>query len=74
MDTASAGVAMSDIKDEFELEYFEVTDGPETLRGWYWKVTSSGNHEVISQADEPFDSKSNAERNFVLNQRAFLSL
>ena len=75
------GVAMSDeTQDEFELEYFEVSgDGPAANGstgsiGWYWKVTSTGNYEVIIKADEPFDSKSNAQRNFELVQRALLSL
>lgn len=57
--------------DEYKLEYYEA-DGE-----WNWKVTSLGNHEVIidtkGEADG-FVSKANAERNFVLVQKALLSL
>lgn len=62
------------MSDEFEIEYYEVDGDDPAANGWYWKVTSTGNHEVIIKADEPFDSKSNAERNFELVQRALLSL
>ena len=57
-------------KDEFELEYYEEGE----KEPWRWKVTATGNHEVIIAADEGFASKSNAERNFALVQRAMLSL
>ena len=59
------------MKDEYELEYFE-EDG-----SWHWKVTATGNHEIIIDSrGEPggFASKSNAERNFALVQKALLSL
>lgn len=63
------GVAMSDeARSEFELEYFE-SEGEH-----YWKVTATGNHEVIAHSEQGFDSRSNARRNFELVQRALLSL
>jgi uncharacterized protein YegP (UPF0339 family) len=57
-------------QDEFKLEYWE-QDG-----GWFWKVTATGNHEIIAQSEEPggFATKQNAERNFKLVQRALLTL
>jgi uncharacterized protein YegP (UPF0339 family) len=60
-------------KDEFELEFYEDADASEDDR-WGWKITSTGNHEVIVASDEGFASKSNAERNFRLVQRAMLTL
>jgi len=58
-------------KDEYELEYYEV-DGQ-----WQWKVTATGNHEVIIDTlgeEGGFASKANAERNFALVQKALLAL
>ena len=57
--------------DEYELEYYE--EGSE----WHWKVTATGNHEVIIDSrgeQDGFVSKSNAERNFALVQKALLAL
>lgn len=60
-----------DKSDEYELEYYE--DGGQ----WNWKVTATGNHEVIIDTQgerDGFASKSNAERNFALVQKALLTL
>ena len=65
------GVVMS---DEFEIEYSEVEGDDLAANGWYWKVISTENREVIIKADETFDSIFSAERNFELVQRALLSL
>ena len=57
--------------DEYELEYYEEASE------WHWKVTSTGNHEVIIDSrgeQDGFVSKANAERNFALAQKALLTL
>lgn len=57
--------------DEYELEYYEENGQ------WHWKVTATGNHEVIidTQGEQDgFASKANAERNFALVQKALLTL
>ncbi len=68
---ATATSEANQMHDEYELEYYEAGSG------WHWKVTATGNHEVIidTQGEQDgFASKANAERNFALVQKVLLAL